>query len=185
MTDEFYSIIDKLLVLNFKFVVTGSVASIAFGEPRLTHDIDIVLSLEDHELSSLLGEFSEDEFMIPPLEILQQEIKRSSRGHFNIISYASGAKADIYLVGNERLLRWAVNNPKLLTINNLIIPFAPLEYVILKKLEFYREGNSQKHISDISSMLKISAQEIDQTLLNTLLQEKGLQELFENCFSKT
>ncbi|MCX5896295.1 MAG: hypothetical protein NTZ51_10755 [Proteobacteria bacterium] len=39
--------------------------------------------------------------------------------------------------------------------------FAPVEYVILRKLEYYREGGSDKHLRDISSILSVSAEQID------------------------
>ena len=32
---------------NIKYIVTGSVASIIYGEPRLTHDIDLVIELKN------------------------------------------------------------------------------------------------------------------------------------------
>jgi hypothetical protein len=42
---------------------------------------------------------------------------------------------------------------------------APIEYVILRKLEYYREGESEKHLRDISSILAVSLNEIDFKLL--------------------
>ena len=33
---------------------------------------------------------------------------------------------------------------------------APPEYVVVRKLEFYREGRSAKHLRDIRSMLAVS-----------------------------
>jgi hypothetical protein len=42
---------------------------------------------------------------------------------------------------------------------------APPEYVIVRKLEFYREGKAEKHILDIQGMLEISRENIDFTLL--------------------
>ena len=33
---------------------------------------------------------------------------------------------------------------------------APAEYVIVRKLEYYREGGSEKHLRDIRSMLAVS-----------------------------
>ncbi len=38
---------------------------------------------------------------------------------------------------------------------------APPEYVILRKLEYYREGGSQKHLDDIIGILDISPEEVD------------------------
>jgi hypothetical protein len=33
---------------------------------------------------------------------------------------------------------------------------APVEYVILRKLEYYREGGSEKHLRDISGILVLT-----------------------------
>jgi len=53
--------------------------------------------------------------------------------------------------------------------------FAPPEYVIVRKLEFYREGGSEKHLRDIRSMLAISAEQIDRAALDEWIQRLGLQ----------
>ncbi len=42
---------------------------------------------------------------------------------------------------------------------------APIEYVILRKLEYYREGESEKHLRDISSIIAVSLNEIDFKML--------------------
>ena len=45
--------------------------------------------------------FSEEEFYLPPIEILDSEVLRENRGHCNIIHHESGFKADIYFAGND------------------------------------------------------------------------------------
>ena len=40
------TIVDVLEDLQIPYLVTGAVASIAYGEPRLTNDIDIVADLK-------------------------------------------------------------------------------------------------------------------------------------------
>jgi hypothetical protein len=42
-----------------------------------------------------------------------------------------------------------------------ILWLAPIEYVILGKLKFYREGGSVRHLEDIARMLLISSDQID------------------------
>jgi len=44
-----------LKILNenmIQYMVTGSVASIVYGEPRLTHDIDLVIILHEKEITN-------------------------------------------------------------------------------------------------------------------------------------
>jgi len=52
---------------------------------------------------------------------------------------------------------------------------APPEYVIVRKLEYYREGGSEKHIRDIRSMLAVSGNQIDRAALNDWIQRKSLE----------
>ena len=168
------------------YFVTGSVASMVYGEPRHTNDIDLVLSINSHHIATLAKAFPEDDYYLPPSEVIETEILRGSRGHFNIISQIHFLKGDIYLVGNDSLQRWGAENARKIDIDGLTIHFAPPEYVIIRKLEFYREGGSEKHLRDIASMLSESPEEIDQsflqhqlTFLNLTTQYKAAEALVE------
>lgn len=55
----------RLNRLQVSYMVTGSTACIAYGVPRLTHDIDVVIELERKQIGFLLGAFSADEFYCP------------------------------------------------------------------------------------------------------------------------
>ena len=52
--------------------------------------------------------------------------------------------------------RWAFKNRRPLTVGETPIWLAPPEYVIIHKLEFYREGRSEKHLRDIRGMLAVT-----------------------------
>ena len=58
---------------------------------------------------------------------------------------------------------------------------AAIEYVIVKKLEYFREGGSAKHLSDIKNILKISEDEIDFIKLDEFLDKFELQEYFKQA----
>ena len=145
-----------------------------YGEPRLTNDIDLVLSINSTHISKLIHAFPEADYYLPPREVMETEILRGNRGHFNIISQINFLKADIYLVGNDSLQRWGAENARQFEIDDLTIHFAPPEYVIIRKLEFYREGGSEKHLRDIASMLTESPDEIDHTFLEKHLTALNL-----------
>jgi len=61
-----------------------------------------------------------------------------------------------------------------LTLDDLTLYVGPVEYVILRKLEYYREGNSEKHLRDIRGMLESSPAQIDRTFLDDWIQRLGL-----------
>jgi len=50
--------------LRIPYFITGAVASIAYGEPRLTNDIDIVAEINDGHIAGLRDCFPEQEFYL-------------------------------------------------------------------------------------------------------------------------
>ncbi len=54
------------------------------------------------------------------------------------------------------------------------VAVAPPEYVIVRKLEFFREGGSEKHLRDVRGMLA-SGIGRDRTFLETELARRGLE----------
>lgn len=139
---------------GLSYFVTGSIASIFYGEPRLTHDIDVVVHLSREDFSQFNILFPIQHFYCPPVEVIEIESRRRPFGHFNLIHHQSGTKADIYPDSEDSLYLWAFKNRQRVDLGGkLAIWLAPPEYVIIRKLEFFREGGSQKHLDDIRKML--------------------------------
>lgn len=160
---------------GIQYMVTGSVASILYGQPRMTHDIDLVINLPGDTVKTLEELFPEDQFYCPPIEVMRLEVARDARGQFNIIHHDSGFKADIYPVCKDDLHKWAMAKRRELTLGKHSVWVAPPEYVIVRKLDYYREGQSQKHLIDIRKMLDFSGDKIDQTTLKEKIAQLGLE----------
>ena len=157
------------------YMVTGSTACIAYGVPRLTHDIDVVIELERKQIGFLSVAFPADEFYCPPPDVIGVEIARPRRGHFNVIHLASGLKADCYTMGDDPLHRWGMARRKRIEIAGEPVFLAPPEYVILRKLEYFREGGSEKHLRDIRGILDVSDEALDWPELRRRIDEGELQ----------
>lgn len=155
------------------YMVTGSTAGILYGEPRMTHDVDVVIDLGIKDVPAFVAAFPLEEFYCPPEDVLAIEVRRGQRGHCNVIDHATGFKADIYIAFDE-LHRWALARRRSLDLDGLHVPFAPAEYVVLRKLEYYREGGSAKHLRDIRSMLDVSGDSLDRTFLDEQVRARGL-----------
>jgi len=115
-------------------MVTGVVAAIAYGEPRLTNDVALVVRLEPGGAETLISTFASPEYYVPPLEVIEEERQRPRYGYFNIIHHDTALRADIYLVGDDPLHEWAMARRRTVSIGGDAIWFAPLEYVIVRKL---------------------------------------------------
>jgi len=158
-----------------RYIVSGSVASILYGEPRLTNDVDFVVFLRDADIRRLREVFPAPEFYLPPMENIAAEIARPAKGQFNAIHADTGFKADFYLAGRDELNAWGFRHSRKINYRGESITVAPPEYVILRKLEYFREGGSDKHLRDIRAMLAISGDELDRSALAEWIQRQSLE----------
>lgn len=167
--------IDPLEENKIPYFVTGSVASIFYGEPRLTHDIDIVIHLDPKDVSRFVALFPLEHFYCPPDEVIRIEIQRRPFGHFNLIYHETGFKADIYPDAADPFHQWAFENRKRIELGtNLALWLAPPEYVIIRKLEYFREGGSEKHLEDIAKMLAQLGDDVDSDFLESEVEKRSL-----------
>ena len=158
--------------LQIPYLVTGSVASMAYGEPRLTNHIDIVAEIVEANIPGLLSAFPEEDFYLSE-DAVRDAVRR--RDQFNIIHPASGLKVDVMIrkdtdFDRNRFSRAQTIRP----VATYTAMFASPEDVILKKMEYYREGGSEKHLRDIASMLRISASDIDTAYVDEWAARLGL-----------
>ena len=171
--------LDPLEHLGLPYCITGSVAASVYGEPRLTADIDVILLLKIADLAALRAVFPESGYYVPPDETLRLELARSSRGMFNLIHHASQFKADVYLAARDPLHAWALEHRRRIDLEGAGAWIAPPEYVILRKLEFLREGGSDKHVRDIRFML--AATQIQPAFVEAQVARLGLQREWDRC----
>jgi len=173
--DEVSLFVERLNACGAEYMITGATAAILYGQPRVTNDIDVVLALRDEQVAPLLQQFPEGEFYVPPATVIRVELARRLRGHFNIIHHDTGFKADVYLAGSDPLHIWALPRcRKVEWTGGLPLYVAPPEYVILRKLEFFREGGSTKHPADIRAML--AATPVDIAAIEEWVRRLGLEE---------
>ena len=176
LPDVFLTFIRRLNLIQCPYMITGAAASIIYGEPRLTNDLDLVLNLKKADVHKLIHAFPLEEFYCPPEEVIILEIARSARGHFNLIHHETGFRADVYLAGEDKLHRWGLASKKSVQVEDQVVWVAPLEYVILRKLEYYREGRSEKHLRDIAGMLDVSETQVNAAWLEEQIAKRQLQE---------
>lgn len=170
--DPLAPFIEPLERLGLPYCITGSVAASVYGEPRLTADIDIVLVLRPQDIPAIQSAFPEGEYYVPPREVMRRAVDQGSGGMFNLIHHRSQFKADIYLATRDPLHAWALEQRRYIDLGGSGAWIAPPEYVILRKLEFLREGGSDKHVRDIRYILAATA--VDLKFIETEVGRRDL-----------
>ena len=177
--EPFRGFLRRLETLALPYCVTGSIAAGIYGEARLTKDIDFVLLLRLDDIARLRATFPESEFYVPPTETLIVEVLRSHRGQFNLIDHHGIARADVFIAARDPLHKWALENRTREDFDGDLTWVAPPEYVILRKLEAYREGGQEKHPFDIARILE--SREVDRVFIESHVARLGLGEQWLVC----
>ncbi|MDD4892156.1 MAG: hypothetical protein PHU85_19710 [Phycisphaerae bacterium] len=165
-------VVKALEKVSAGYMVSGSMATIAYGEPRLTMDVDIVVDLRPAQVRPLREEFPETEFYFSE-EAAHQAIREG--GMFNIIHPTSGLKADLIVAGTN-----PVNLARLRRTRELVVAagvkvrFSSPEDVILAKLQFHAEGGSEKHLRDIRGVILAHQVPLDLDYIGALAEQWGL-----------
>jgi hypothetical protein len=167
--------------LGIKYMVVGSYASIAYGEMRSTNDIDMVADLESKHIPKLIENLPSPQFYVTE-ESIREAIRY--RSQFNIIHAESMSKVDVYVPKQDQFSKIELSDRMKVNAFGMEFFIARPEYVILKKLEYYQEGQSEKHLRDIASMLKVSGAKIDLKVIDEWAAKIGLKETWEDFFNK-
>lgn len=171
--------LEPLERLGLPYCITGSVAASVYGEPRLTADIDVVLLLKIDNIAALRAAFPESAYYVPPDETLRSELAHGTRGMFNLIHHATQFKADIYIAAHDPLHAWALERRRRISLEGMDVWIAPPEYVILRKLEYLREGGSDKHVRDVRFIVAATA--VDRSFLETEVERLGVRTQWRRC----
>lgn len=167
----FFDSLEKLEKNNIPYMVVGSIASMIYGEPRMTHDMDVVIHLPPQDAQKFATMFPDDEYYCPPEEVIRAEIVH--RGQFNLIHHESGLKIDIVIRKSTEFAATEFGRRRKAPFwNGHQVYIASPEDVIIAKLEYLRQGGSEKHTKDIRGIL--AETEVDQTYLDHWVQKLGL-----------
>jgi len=157
---EIVPILDRL---GIEYFVTGSLASMNYGEVRFTHDIDIVIRARLDDVDRFVDAFDTNRFYIDRGSV---EAAIKSQGMFNLIDSQTTFKVDFILPSSSydryRFERKIKANPT----EGVTAFFCSAEDVILSKMRFDKMSGSDKHLRDIAAILQLSGDDLDQDYLD-------------------
>lgn len=163
------------------YMITGGVASVVYGDPRFTRDVDLVVEMDSDSVDPFRNVFAGGDFYLPPRETLLEELRRTGGGHFNVIHRDTALRADIYLAGEDPFHVWALERRRRIDVEGLAIWLAPLEYVVVRKLEYFRMSGSDRHLRDVAMMLRISGPLVDAGSLHEWSGRRRVTDLLETA----
>jgi predicted nucleotidyltransferase len=180
LLEKLASALDRLGV---RYAIVGSTASIVYGEPRFTNDIDVVIELWPQHIASFCNVFPGPEFYLSRSAVesaIQQQFQ------FNIIHPSSGLKIDCIVAKSDAFDQNQLSRavPMMKEGGAYPIRLASPEDVIIKKMEYFRMGESEKHIRDICGILKAQRERIDRAYIRHWAQRMELTEIWDAVLAR-
>lgn len=166
--------------LGLPYAVGGSIAASVYGEPRYTRDIDIVVSLPAEQVQSFVSRFPFPAFYVDADVARQASLEA---GMFNII-HESGLKVDIYIPDDSIARSQIATARRLTSADGVSASFSGPEVLIIKKLQYYRMGEMERHVRDIAAMLRVAGARIDRDRVTALAEQEGLSDLWRRVLQR-
>ena len=141
------------------YMITGSVASSLQGEPRSTHDIDIVVEVLEKDIAALAEAFPPGSFFLDQHSV-REAIKK--RGMFNLIDLTEGDKVDFWLLTGEPFDRSRFGRRIKENFDGHGVWVSSPEDTILMKLRWAQMmGGSEKQHQDALRVYEVQREKID------------------------
>lgn len=169
-TEILISIAKILDDLKIDYFVTGGFAVSVWGKPRFTADIDLIIKMTHLEKKTFAQRISK---LYPKGYIDENQIDSalSRKGEFNFIEPDTGLKVDFWISKNDVMDKASFANTHIKDIGYGVKFISP-EDLIISKLVWFKETNSNRHIEDAQSVINIS--KLDSKYLTTQIKKLGL-----------
>ncbi len=166
---------------NIPYMVGGAVAAWAWGEPRATRDLDVVVQIPFEAVNRLSKELKARDMLVPADIIMDFLLDDRSDRPINAIHIYSGYKADIYLLRvGDTLREEAFRRRKLVDLGPALgeVYLHSPEDLILYKLWYYGLSQQTKHLRDISAIVKTMQDKLDYDYIQHWSVKKGTNTLW-------
>ncbi len=163
--------------LNIPYMVVGGYAATAYGEPRTTVDVDIVVDMRWEHVSAFVAAFPSPDYYVSE-ESIRDSLAR--RYPFNVIEAATAAKIDLVPLPSDVFTRNAFGRRQRIEyVGGHSATFITPEDVIVAKLLAHKNTGSDKHLRDAQGVLVMQWGDLNLDLIRRACRASGVLEPFE------
>ncbi|MBI3813301.1 MAG: hypothetical protein HY279_02380 [Nitrospinae bacterium] len=175
-------VIQSLDQAGIQYMITGSVASSLQGEPRSTHDIDMVVAVQKSAAKRLAEAFPPPGFYLDEDSILNA-IKRQSM--FNLIDVNAGDKVDFWILTDEPFDRLRFSRKISEEFMGLKMKVSSPEDTILAKLRWAKlSGGSEKQFTDALRVYEVQYGKLDIDYLEQWAKKLKVESLWKRILDE-
>jgi hypothetical protein len=159
------------------YMITGSIASSFHGEPRATLDLDIVIDPTPPALDRLVDDLRSAGFYVDR-DTADEAL--GERTQFNAIG-PDATKVDFIVRRDRPFSITEFDRRERVELLGSAGFIATVEDVILAKLEWASETDSERQLRDVAGMLAVSGDAVDAVYLTSWAEKLGVARLLERA----
>jgi hypothetical protein len=164
--------IAALEAANTPYMLTGSFASSLQGEPRLTHDIDLVVAISPAGVKSLLAAFPPPDYYLDETAVAEAIARKSQ---FNLLDVVAGDKVDFWLLTDDPFDQSRFARRYIEEFDGKSLHVSRPEDTILMKLRWAEmSGGSEKQFGDARSVYELQKESLDLQYMERWVKALGL-----------
>jgi hypothetical protein len=168
--DPLVDTVGHLEAAGIPYMITGSVASSFHGEPRATLDLDIVIDPGPPALGRLVDDLRAAGFYVDR-DAAEDALRE--RTQFNAIG-PDATKVDFIIRRDRPFSITEFDRRERVELLGSTGFIATVEDVILAKLEWARETDSERQLRDVAGMLAVAGDTVDEAYLTTWADRLGV-----------
>ena len=175
-------VIEALDAAGVEYLIGGAIAEWAWGEPRATQDLDLVVKIPIKAINKLSKALEKRDMLIPAEIILDSILEDQADIPINAIHMHSGLKADLYPVREgDELRQSAFQRREQVDYGPPIgkVYIHSPEDLILYKLMYFGLSQQSKHSRDIAAILKSKKDELELDYIEEWTSRLGLSSLWK------
>ena len=174
-------LLKKVLLLldenHIEYMITGSIVSSLQGEPRATHDVDILINITKAAISLLINTFLPPDYYISESAI-EDAIKHKTM--FNLLDTTEGDKVDFWMLTDDPFDRSRFARKYEEKMPGLSMKVSTPEDTILMKLRWANlAGGSEKQFTDALRVYEVQFGNLDLVYIETWADRLQVRELWE------
>jgi len=160
----------KLDKIGIQYMLTGSLAMSYYAQPRMTRDIDLVVEILPEFIGRIEQVFKKEYYL--SAESIRDAIDKEFM--FNLIHIDSAVKIDCIVRKNQKYRLVEFDRRNKIKVEDLEIFIVSIEDLIISKLLWAKDSNSEMQIKDVRNLL---AKNYDKKYVELWAKELDIYEL--------